>query len=199
MTSADTTFIPTTEEIIQTTRLWLEEAVIGMNLCPFAKAVYNKQQIRFIVSNAKTPEALLEQLVEELLFLQKSDPEALDTTLLIHPYVLQDFWLFNDFINVADDALVDLDLEGELQIAHFHPDYQFADADTDDISNYTNRAPYPILHLLRESSIENALNSFKNPERIYENNIAALQRLGLEKWQQLPFYVSRKQQAIPKS
>lgn len=199
MTSAEATYIPTTEDIIHTTRLWLEEAVIGMNLCPFAKAVYNKQQIRFVVSTANTPEALLEQLVEELLFLQKSDPATVDTILLIHPYVCQDFWLFNDFIGVADDALVDLSLEGELQIAHFHPDYQFADAASDDITNYTNRSPYPILHLLRESSIENALLSFKNPERIYENNIAALQRLGLEKWQQLPFYVSRKQQALPKS
>lgn len=194
-----TPYTPTSEDIIHTTRLWLEETVIGMNLCPFAKAVYNKKQIRFVVSDATDPEALMSQFVEELLRLQATDPQEIDTTLLIHPYVLQDFFLFNDFISIADDAVFDLNLEGEIQIAHFHPDYQFGDAAPDDISNYTNRSPYPILHLLRESSIENALASFKNPERIYENNIAALQRLGLEKWQELPFYVSRKQQAIPNS
>lgn len=190
--------IPTTEEIIQTTQLWLEDAVIGMNLCPFAKSVYNKQQIRFIVSHAKTPQALLEELGQELDLLNRTDPTVTDTTLLIHPYVLDDFFLFNDFLGVADEVLVDLALEGDIQIASFHPDFQFADTRSDDIENYTNRAPYPILHLIREDSIASALAGFKHPERIYENNIAALQRLGLEKWQQLPFYVSRMQQTFLK-
>jgi hypothetical protein len=138
------------EEIVAATRRWLERAVIGLNLCPFAKAVYVKEQVRYVVSPARTPEDLLETLMNELQDLADADPEKVDTTLIIHPFVLDDFLDFNEFLDVADAAVEDMRLDGELQVASFHPDYQFADTDRNDISNYTNRAPYPILQLLRE-------------------------------------------------
>src|SRR5690606_31838109 len=132
------------------TRNWLEKAVIGLNLCPFAKAVYAKQQVRFVLSDASTPEALLEQLVEELVLLRDTPAEQIDTTLIIHPEVLTDFLEYNDFLENADAAVETLDLQGILQVASVHPQYQFAGAAPDDVSNYTYPAPYPILHLLRE-------------------------------------------------
>ena len=167
------------------TRAWLEKAVIGLNLCPFAKAVHTKGQIRWVLSQANEPKALLLQLVEELQHLAQADPEAVDTTLIVHPQVLQDFYDFNDFLGVAEDALADLGLEGVLQIASFHPQFQFADAEPDDIGNATNRAPFPTLHLLREDSIERAVQAFPEAESIYERNIATLQRLGPEGWRRL--------------
>jgi hypothetical protein len=167
------------------TRAWLEKAVIGLNLCPFAKAVHTKGQIRWVLSQATEPKALLLQLVEELQHLAQADPEAVDTTLIVHPQVLQDFYDFNDFLGVAEDALAELGLEGGLQIASFHPQFQFADAEPDDIGNATNRAPFPTLHLLREDSIERAVQAFPEAESIYERNIATLQRLGPEGWRRL--------------
>jgi hypothetical protein len=167
------------------TRTWLEKAVIGLNLCPFAKAVHTKGQIRWVLSQANEPKALLLQLVEELQHLAQADPEAVDTTLIVHPQVLQDFYDFNDFLGVAEEALAELGLEGVLQIASFHPQFQFADAEPDDIGNATNRAPFPTLHLLREDSIERAVQAFPEAESIYERNIATLQRLGPEGWRRL--------------
>src|SRR4051812_11630427 len=169
-------------QMIAATRNWLEKAVIGLNLCPFAKAVHVKQQIRYVVSGATTPEALLEQLMNELQTLSDSDPEQIDTTLLIHPFVLTDFLDYNEFLDVADAAVEDMQLDGELQVASFHPQYQFADTDVNDIGNYTNRAPYPILHLLREDSIERAVEAFPEASDIYEKNMETLDKLGHEGW-----------------
>ena len=173
------------EQIIAATAAWLEKAVIGLNLCPFAKAVHVKKQVRYVVSSATTPEALLEQLMDELQSLSDTDPEQVDTTLLIHPFVLTDFLDYNEFLEVADAAVEDMHLDGELQVASFHPDYQFADTDENDISNYTNRAPYPILHLLREDSIERAVEAFPEASEIFEKNIETMQKLGHEGWDKL--------------
>ena len=167
---------------IAVTRNWLEKAVIGLNLCPFAKAVYVKQQVRFVLSDATTPEALLEQLAEELLLLRDTPVEQVDTTLIIHPEVLGDFLDYNDFLENADAAVEALDLQGILQVASFHPQYQFAGAAPDDVSNYTNRSPYPTLHLLREDSVERAVAAFPDPDVIVERNIATLDQLGVEGW-----------------
>ncbi|MCW7537644.1 DUF1415 domain-containing protein [Aquabacterium sp. A7-Y] len=166
-------------------RRWVERAVIGLNLCPFAKAVAVKEQIRYVVSQATAPDTLLEDLRRELLHLAAADPQAVDTTLLVHPGVLQDFLDFNDFLGRAQELLEELDLVGELQIADFHPHYQFADSRVDDIENCTNRAPYPTLHLLREASIDRAVEAFPEAETIYEANMDTLRRLGHEGWARL--------------
>jgi hypothetical protein len=173
------------DQVIAATQRWLERAVIGLNLCPFAKAVHVKQQVRYVVSSATTPEALLEQLMEELQFLSDTDPEHVDTTLLIHPFVLTDFLDYNEFLDVADAAVEDMQLEGELQVASFHPDYQFADADVNAIGNYTNRAPYPTLHLLREASIDRAVAAFPEAAEIFEKNMETMETLGHEGWDAL--------------
>jgi hypothetical protein len=173
------------DEIVAATRRWLERAVIGLNLCPFAKAVYVKEQVRYVVSPARTPEELLETLMNELQDLADTDPEKVDTTLLIHPFVLDDFLDFNEFLDVADAAVEDMQLDGELQVASFHPDYQFADTDRNDIENYTNRAPYPILQLLREESIDRAVEAFPDAEAIFEKNIETMEALGHEGWDKL--------------
>lgn len=173
------------DAIIALTQAWLEKAVIGLNLCPFAKAVYVKQQIRYVVSQATDTDALLRELKTELQFLQDSDPAEIDTTLLILPEVLSDFLDYNDFLDTADEAIEDLELDGEIQIASFHPDYQFAGTNADDIENYTNRSPYPILHLLREASIERAVEAFPEAEEIYEKNMETLRKLGLQGWANL--------------
>lgn len=174
------------EAIIALTQTWLEKAVIGLNLCPFAKAVHVKKQIRYVVSTAKNIDILLDDLEKELRLLQAADPAEIDTTLLILPNVLHDFLDYNDFLDLADGVLVDeLELEGELQIASFHPHYQFAGTEPDDIENFTNRSPYPILHLLRESSIESAVEAFPEAEAIFEKNMETLRALGLEGWEQL--------------
>ncbi len=160
-------------------RRWLERAVIGLNLCPFAKAVYAKNQVRIVISDATTESALLEQLGEELVLLRDTPADQVDTTVLVHPQVLQDFLDYNDFLDQAD-ALVDvLDLEGELQVASFHPDYQFAGTKPDDAENLTNRAPYPALHLLREDSIARAVEVYPEPDAIIERNVATMQGLGI--------------------
>ncbi|MDR3391112.1 MAG: DUF1415 domain-containing protein [Sulfuriferula sp.] len=174
-----------TAKMIKDTQDWLEKAVIGLNLCPFAKAVHVKQQIRYVVSNATTPEGLLEDLLDELHVLHDGDPEAIDTTLLIHPYVLEDFLDYNDFLDVADAAAAEPQFNDNLQIASFHPQFQFADTGADDIENYTNRSPYPMLHLLREDSVERAVAAFPEAEQIYEKNMATLRALGHAGWKRL--------------
>ncbi|HWW06186.1 DUF1415 domain-containing protein [Collimonas sp.] len=184
-TASSTTTSPFSSEVIAHTKLWLERAVIGLNLCPFAKAVFIKDQIRYVVSTAQTPEELLTDLMKELEFLQQADPETIDTTLLIHPDALRDFLDYNDFLDVADAAVDKLELDGEIQVASFHPDYQFAGTDIDDISNYTNRAPYPTLHLLRESSVERAVEAFPDAAEIFNKNMQTLQQLGLDGWQKV--------------
>lgn len=171
--------------IVAHTCMWLERAVIGLNLCPFAKSVHVRNQIRYAVSAATTPEELLQDLGTELRLLQDSSPEDIDTTLLIHPFVLTNFLDYNDFLDVADATLDELDLAGEIQVASFHPDYQFADAAPDDVTNCTNRAPYPMLHLLRESSVERAVLAFPDASRIYERNLDTMRELGAAGWEKL--------------
>lgn len=173
------------ENIIAITNKWLERAVIGLNLCPFAKAVHVKKQIRYVVSDADTADALCETLVEELKFLIAAEAEAIDTTLIIHPHTLTDFLDYNDFLDLANRVLVELRLDGEIQIASFHPQYQFANTAPDDITNFTNRSPYPMLHLLREASVEKAVAAFPDAAMIYEKNIATMQTLGLAGWEAL--------------
>ena len=173
------------DEIIADTQRWLERAVIGLNLCPFAKAVHVKKQIRYVVGSATTPEELMDDLVRELELLAETAAEKIETTLLIHPYVLTDFLDYNDFLDVADEALEELDLAGELQIASMHPHYQFADTEPDDIDNYTNRSPYPTLHLLRESSVAQAVMAFPEADKIFDKNIETMRRLGHEGWDKL--------------
>lgn len=173
------------DTIINDTRNWLTRAVIGLNLCPFAKAVHVKNQIRYMVSDAITPEALLADLISELTLLRDASPEDIDTTLLVHPGVLTDFLDYNDFLDVVDAAVEDLELDGIIQVASFHPDYQFGGTQPDDIENYSNRSPYPTLHLIRESSIEQAVAAFPDAADIYETNMDTLRRLGHEGWQKL--------------
>ena len=175
----------TAVQIEADTRAWLEKAVIGLNLCPFAKSVHVNNRLRYVVSSATTPEELLKELAKELLLLRRSDPDEIETTLVIHPQVLQDFLDFNDFIGAADALVADLELDGELQIASFHPQYQFDGTAPDDISNYSNRSPYPILHILRESSIERAVETMADTDAIYEANMATLEKLGLDGWKTL--------------
>jgi hypothetical protein len=161
-------------------RRWLERAVIGLNLCPFAKAVYVKNQVRIVVSDASTERALLEQLGEELALLRDTPADSVDTTLLVHPQVLGDFLDYNDFLDDADALVEAMDLDGVLQVASFHPDYRFADTEADDAGNLTNRAPWPTLHLLREDSIDRAVAAYPDPDAIIERNIETMRALGFE-------------------
>ncbi|HOU65704.1 MAG TPA: DUF1415 domain-containing protein, partial [Thermomonas sp.] len=163
-------------------RRWLERAVIGLNLCPFAKAVYVKDQVRIVISDASTERALLEELGEELALLRDTPAEQVDTTLLVHPQVLGDFLDYNDFLGDADALVEAMDLDGVLQVASFHPQYQFAGSQPDDADNLTNRAPYPILHLLREASIDRAVAAYPDPDAIIARNIATVRELGVEGW-----------------
>ena len=172
-------------DALATTRRWLEQAVIGLNLCPFAKAVVVKEQVRFVLSDASTPDALLAQLGEELVLLRDTPAEEIDTTLLVHPQVLEDFLDYNDFLDQADALVEALDLEGVLQVASFHPHYQFAGSGPEDVENFTNRSPYPTLHLLREDSVARAVDAFPDPDAIVERNIATLRQLGVEGWRKL--------------
>lgn len=179
------TLPPSHDVVVAATRRWLEKAVIGLNLCPFAKSVYIKDQVRFVVSTADSSDALQADLAAELMKLKETDAAEVDTVLLIHPYVLNDFLDFNDFLEIVDMTVEALGLQGEIQVANFHPGYQFADASPDDISNYTNRAPYPTLHLLRESSIDRAVEAFPDAADIFERNIETMRRLGITGWDKL--------------
>ena len=167
---------------IAETRAWVRRAVIGLNLCPFARAVDAKDQIRYVFSDAADAETLLATLVVELQRLADTDPEVVDTTMVIHPRVFGDFEDFNGFLELADAAVEDLDLDGVLQVASFHPRFQFADTEPDDITNATNRSPYPTLHLLREESVDRAVAAFPEAEAIFERNMATLEKLGPAGW-----------------
>ncbi len=169
-------------QAIADTQRWLERAVIGLNLCPFAKSVHVKGLVHYEVSHATNPKDLLVDLIHELNGLVALDSTARDTTLLIAPDCLNDFLDFNDFLAEADQALVDLELDGVLQIASLHPQYQFAGTTADDVTNFTNRSPYPTLHLLREESIDRAVAAFPDAESIYEDNMRTMERLGLKGW-----------------
>lgn len=178
------------DEVIAATREWLEKAVIGLNLCPFAKAVHAGNQIRYAVSNAQTPEALLADLGRELQTLTAADRADVETTLLIHPRVLVDFPDYNDFLDIADAAVEELGLTGTIQVASFHPQYRFADTEPDAIENFSNRSPYPMLHLLREESVERAVAAFPDVARIPERNIETLRSIGHDGWRRLGFAAS---------
>ncbi len=175
----------TSDEIIVATRTWLERAVIGLNLCPFAKAVHVHNRVRYCVSGAQSTAALLDDLLSELRTLKAAAPDEYETTLLIHPYVLTEFIEYNHFLRTAEATVAKRGLDAEFQIASFHPHYQFADAGPEDIENYTNRSPYPTLHLLREASIARAVAAFPDAAAIYEKNIETLRRLGHAGWQRL--------------
>jgi hypothetical protein len=171
-----------TDTVAADTRRWLERAVIGLNLCPFAKSVHVKGQVHYAVSAATGGASLREDLLRELRDLAAIDPEVRDTTLLIAPDAFPDFLDFNDFLATADRALAELDLEGILQIAPFHPRFVFAGTLDDDITNCTNRTPYPTLHLIREASIDRAVQAFPEAEAIFEVNMATMEQLGPEGW-----------------
>ncbi|WOP14951.1 DUF1415 domain-containing protein [Ottowia sp. SB7-C50] len=170
------------DTVIADTRRWLERAVIGLNLCPFAKAPHAKGQIHYAVCNGAERADLLDALRAELQSLAAADPAERETTLLMAPRGFDDFLDFNDLLDDADAVLADLDLEGTLQIAPFHPRFQFAGTVEDDITNATNRAPYPTLHLIREASIDRAVAAFPEAEAIYEANMATLEKLGHDGW-----------------
>jgi hypothetical protein len=172
----------TNDDISMATRRWVERAVIGLALCPFAEHVYLGDRVRFAVSGQRSAAGLLEELRSEMMHLHRVDARQCETTLLIHPWVLNDFAEFNDFLPICDEAVADLGLEGEIQVASFHPQYQFAGTRPDDIENHTNRSPYPTLHLLREESVERALAAVADPASIYENNIRRLRELGPSGW-----------------
>jgi hypothetical protein len=169
-------------EVERRTRAWLAHAVVGLNLCPFAKAPMVKGQIRCVVSETDDPRVLLDALCDEMTALVAADPAEVETTLLVHPNALLAFTDFNDFLDAADAALEDLALDGVLQIASFHPDYQFAGTDPDDLGNASNRSPYPTLHLLREASVERAVEAFPEAEAIFENNLNTLEALRADGW-----------------
>ena len=173
------------EQVLEKTRHWLEAAVIGLNLCPFAKAVYVKNQVRLVVSKARHADDLLEELDRELDLLVATPASEIDTTLLIHPTLFEDFLDFNDFLEVAEGVVDEHELEGVIQLASFHPQFQFDGTELEDISNYTNRAPFAILHLLREGSVERALEAFPQADAIFEANIATLEKLGHAGWKSL--------------
>ena len=167
------------------TRAWVEQAVIGLNLCPFAPAVQARNQIRYVVSNAVDADGLLAALAEELDLLAATDPASLETTLLIHPMAMTDFLDYNDFLEAADAAVEALGYSGLLQVASFHPMYQFAGTTPDDVTNATNRSPFPTLHLLRESSIERAVQAFGDTDQIFRSNVRTLQALGKPGWDEI--------------
>lgn len=176
---------PDDQTIINHTRIWLEKAVIGLNLCPFAKAPYIKNRVRISVSRAKHLDGFLEDLDRELQFLAATPPEQTETGLLVHPDLFPDFETFNDILDFADQAVLDNNLEGIIQIAPFHPDFRFEGTGADDIGNYTNRSPYPTLHLIREDSIAKAAEAFPDAAAIFGRNIALLEEMGQEGWDKL--------------
>jgi hypothetical protein len=174
-----------TEDIIAATLRWLERSVIGLNLCPFAERVYRGGRLRIRVCESRSASGLLAELRSELTGLQQTNPLQCETTLLVHPWVLADFIEYNDFLDVCEAAVIELGLEGELQVASFHPRYQFAGTAPTDIENYTNRSPYPMLHLLREASIDRAVDAVPDTDEIYRRNIRTLREMGHAGWQRL--------------
>ena len=176
---------PDSATVTEHTRQWLEKAVIGLNLCPFAKAPHVKNLVRISVSQARHLDGFLEDLDRELQLLGDTPADELETTLLVHPTLFPDFDTFNQMLDIADAAVVDNGLEGIVQIAPFHPDFQFEGTDSDDIGNYTNRSPYPTLHLIREDSIAKAAQAFPDASAIFERNISLLEKMGHEGWDKL--------------
>ncbi len=172
-------------DTVDATRRWIARAVIGLGLCPFARAAFDAGRVRIVVSDAREPEALARDLETELLLLHATDAQTCETTLLVHPYVLEDFLEYNDFLDVADALLDALDLTDAIQVASFHPQYQFGDAAPGAIENYTNRSPQPMLHLLRQRSVERAVASIEDPAQIYRDNVETLRRLGDAGWDAL--------------
>ena len=173
------------EPYLSETRVWLEKAVIGLNLCPFARSVYVRGLVRLVVSQAKEDIALMADLESELTLLRDTPADRLDTTVLIHPHLLRSFDDYNGFLGIADGILASMRLRGVIQIASFHPDYVFADADPGDVTNGTNRSPYPSLHLLREASLAKVIAVHPDPSDIYEANKATMRRLGPGGWKNL--------------
>lgn len=173
------------DTVSEHTKQWLEKAVIGLNLCPFAKAPHVKNLVRIVVSEARHLDGFLEDLDRELQLLGNTPASELETTLLVHPTLFPDFETFNQMLEIADDAVVENKLEGIVQIAPFHPDFQFEGTEADDISNYTNRSPYPTLHLIREDSIAKAAEAFPDSSAIFDRNIALLEKMGHEGWDKL--------------
>ncbi|WP_342128850.1 DUF1415 domain-containing protein [Hydrogenophaga sp. OTU3427] len=173
------------DTVLADTRRWIEKAVIGLNLCPFAKAVYVKNQVRIVVSHARHLDAFLDELDRELDLLRDTPAEQVDTTLLVHPTLFPDFEVFNDFLNVVDDVVAEHELEGVIQVAPFHPAFQFDGTAPDDVTNCTNRSPYPTLHLLREDSVERAVASGDDVDTIVERNQQRLLALGAQGWREL--------------
>lgn len=176
---------PDAEQVIAATRAWLVNAVIGLQLCPFAASPHLHDRVRYFVSKQRSGVGLLDELAQELQALREADPLKCETTLLIHPQAMHDFLDYNDFLGDCDAAVTELGFDGELQVASFHPQYQFAGTDVQDIENCTNRSPYPMLHLLRESSIDRAIASYPDIDGIGARNIDTLRRLGLDGWQRL--------------
>jgi len=170
---------------IEDTQQWLMAAVIGLNLCPFAKAVVVKDKVRYRVCLSPAPQDVLQMLAQELQFLASADASLVETTLLIAPYALSEFLDFNDFLGECDTLLESLGLVGELQVAEFHPNYQFAGEAPDAMGHFSNRAPYPTLHLLRESSLDEAVAVYPDAALIFERNIATLEALGVQGWADL--------------
>lgn len=168
-----------TQDIIATTQRWVENFVVGMNLCPFAKRELVKNKVRFTVTTETTESELLKKLSTELEWLEQH-PET-ETTLLIHPLVLRDFLDYNFFLGEVDRLLVTMDLEGIFQVASFHPDYRFAGTEEEDVENYTNRSPFPTLHLLREDSLEQAIDAYPDVDEIPRRNIKHMNNLGIDK------------------
>ena len=169
------------QQVIDRTRRWISSMVIGLNLCPFAERVFNGDRIRYTVTDTPDAVTLAGVISDELQFLASGDRVQIETTLVIHPRALLKFVDYNDFLNVADRLVQDLGLEGIIQIASFHPDYQFAGTAYDAVENYTNRSPYPMLHLLREESISAVATDPKTLLDIPRRNIETLGRLGIEK------------------
>jgi len=180
--SADTL---TEKQIIALTSAWLENVVIGLNLCPFAKPVHTKGQIDYFLSHARDESTLATDLRLAMQRLIAAPPETIDTCLLIHPWTLSDFIEYNNFLDIADEILDELDLIGVLQIASFHPDYQFAGTSEDDVTNCTNRSPFPLLHLLREESLDKATAALPDASVIVDRNLETMNSLGHEGWNQL--------------
>lgn len=174
--------MPTDEAVLASTRAWLERAVIGLNLCPFAKAVHTKGQVHMAVSAATSPADVLDDLARELDALVALDAQERDTTLLVVPHCLDQFLDFNAVVARGERMIRKQGLEGVIQLASFHPHYCFADAAEDDVTNFSNRSPYPTLHLLREASIDKAVRAFPDAQAIYGANLETLRKLGPEGW-----------------
>src|SRR4051812_49430614 len=172
-----------TAQAVAETRAWVEQVVIGLNLCPFARAAHSRNRTRYVGSAAEHVDGLLAAFASEVRLLLTNSPESVETTLLVHPFVLNDFIDYNDFLDVAEAALEALGATGKIQVASFHPDYRFAGTAADDVTNATNRSPHPLLQLLREDSVEKAVGGLADSASIYEANLATLQDLGWAGWQ----------------